>query len=86
MIMKKMENDLFYNLRHLKVFRTSSKNNDTIWSYRWAGDRDAIEVYNKLTGNHMFTIDADPQLAEYICSLHNMSNKMINEVESKYAD
>lgn len=83
MIMEKMENDLFYNLRHLKTFKQSSQNQNTVWSYRWPDGED-IEVYIKPNGKTLFKLGHDPQLAEYICSLHNMSNRLIKEVESKY--
>lgn len=83
MILEKMENDLFYNLRHLKTFKDSSKNQNTVWSYRWPDGGD-IEIYIKPNGKTLFKVAGhDPQLAEYICSLHNMSNRLIKEVESK---
>mgnify|MGYP006266911799 CR=1 FL=1 len=80
---EKMENDLFYNIRHLKTFQESSGSVDTVWSYRWPDGGD-IEVYNRLTDKTMFKLGHDPQLAEYICSLHNMSCRLMKEVESKY--
>ena len=83
MIMEKMENDLFYNIRHLKTFRKSSGNEDVLWAYRWPGGGN-IQVYNKLTDRTMFTLGHDPQLAEYICSLNNMCERLLKEVESKY--
>lgn len=84
MIMEKMEENLFYNLRHLKLFKETTGNEGTVWSYRWP-DGGEIEMYNKVTGEALFKVGHDPRLAEYICSLHNMSRKMIKEVESKYA-
>lgn len=83
MIMEKMDNDLFYNLRHLKTFQDLSKNKDAVWAYRWpdAGD---IEVYDKASNKFLFNLGQDPHLVEYICSLQNMSNRLIKEVETKY--
>jgi hypothetical protein len=82
----KMEDDLFYQLRHLKTFRDSSGAKDNVWSYRWP-DGGEIEVYEKYGYNKvLFKLGHDPQLAEYICSLHNMSRKLLKEVESKYAN
>ena len=83
MMFEKMESDLFYNLRHLKTFKELTKNNDTVWSYRWPDGGD-IEMYDRLTGEVLFKVGHNPQLAEYICCLHNMSNRAIKEIESKY--
>lgn len=81
MIFEKMEDDLFYNLRHLKTFKDLSQNNNTVWRIRWEDGKE-IEVYNTTT-NMLFNVP-DIHLAEYICSLHNTSKQMIKEVESKY--
>jgi hypothetical protein len=83
MIMDKIEDDLFYNLRHLKIFKSSTNNNDNVWAYRWPEGGD-IEMYDKKTDETLFKVGHDPRLAEYICCLHNMSKKLIKEVESKY--
>lgn len=83
MIMEKMDENLFYNLRHIKTFKGITNNDGSVWRYRWPDGRD-IEVYNNKTNEILFYLGHDPQLAEYICSLHNMSHKLINEVESKY--
>ena len=81
MIFEKMEDDLFYNLRHIKTFKKLSNNDDSVWRIRWEDGRE-IEVYNTIT-NVSFNVP-DIHLAEYICTLHNTSNMMIKEVESKY--
>ena len=81
MIFEKMEDDLFYNLRHIKTFKKLSNNEDSVWRIRWEDGRE-IEVYNTIT-NVSFNVP-DIHLAEYICTLHNTSNMMIKEVESKY--
>jgi hypothetical protein len=78
-----MDSELFQNLRHLKDFKSLTKNENTYWCYRWPNGKD-IEVYDLHTKKTMFTLGHDPHLAQYICDLQNMSNKMIEEVESKY--
>lgn len=83
MIMHKMQDDLFYNLRHLKDFKKNSNSTNTVWNYRWPDGKD-IEMFDKETGKVLFTVGGDLILAEYICSLHNMSLLLIKEVESKY--
>ena len=83
MIMEKMNENLFYNLRHLKQFRKITNNDAIVWAYRWP-DNGQIEVYNKKTDKTLFLFGHDVQLAEYVCCLHNMSNRLIKEVESKY--
>ena len=83
MKMEIANSDLFYNLRHLKVFRERTKNDGNVWSYRWP-DGDEIEMFDKLTDKPLFKMGHDVHLAEYICSLHNMSARLIKEVESKY--
>ena len=80
----KMEDDLFYRLRHLKTFQESSGSVDNVWGYRWPDGGD-IEVYERLGKERiLFKLGHDPQLAEYICSLHNMSRTLVKEVETKY--
>jgi len=82
----KMEDDLFYRIRHLKTFQESSGSVDNVWSYRWPDGGD-IEVYERFGKERMlFKLGHDPQLAEYICSLHNMSSKLVKEVETKYGN
>lgn len=81
--LQKMEENLFYNIRHLKTFKEITKNEAIVWGYRWP-DGKPIEVFNKHNNELLFTLGHDIQLAEYICSLHNMSNKLVKEVESKY--
>ena len=81
MIFEKMEDDLFYNLRHIKTFKKLSNNDDSVWRIRWEDGRE-IEVYNTIN-NVSFNVP-DIHLAEYICTLHNTSKMMIKEVESKY--
>jgi len=81
MIFEKMEEDLFYNLRHLKTFKQLSNNEGSVWRIRWEDGKE-IEVYNTKT-NMSFNVP-DIHLAEYICTLHNTSYLMIKEVESKY--
>ena len=83
MIMEKMNENLFYNLRHLKQFKKLTNNDAIVWAYRWP-DNGQIEVYNKKTEKTLFLFGHDVQLAEYVCCLHNMSNRLIKEVESKY--
>jgi hypothetical protein len=78
-----MENELFYNIRHLKTFKDITKNSKTVWAYRYPNNRQ-IEVYDKNTGNILFMFGHDLQFAEYVCTLHNMSGRLIKEVESKY--
>ena len=80
----RMENDkpdLFYNLRHLKMFQERTKMNKTKWFCSW--DNNDIQIYDR-NNNLVCRLD-DIVMAEYICSLHNMSNLMIKEVEQKYA-
>lgn len=83
MIMEKMSDNLFYNLRHLKTFKRLSNNENNVWAYRWPDGKE-IEVYDKKTKQTLFTVGGDVHFAEYLCSLHNASNILIKEVESKY--
>jgi len=83
MRMEKADADFFYNFRHLKQFKKMVKQNDTVWSFQWH-DGNEIEIINKLTGDVLFKCGHNPHFAEYVCSLHNMSSRMIKEVESKY--
>jgi len=83
MIMEKADSSLFYNFRHLKNFKAMTKNVGTIWSYRWP-EGDEIEMFDKLSGKTLFKCGHNPHFAEYLCSLHNMSDRLIKEVESKY--
>jgi hypothetical protein len=78
----KMENDLFYMMRHLKTFKTLTNNDDSVWLYRWPNGS-SIEIYNKKTNEILCTVES-PHIAEYIVSLHNSSNNLVKEVESKY--
>lgn len=75
--------DLFYNLRHLKTFKENTKQKSTVWSFRWPVGEDIV-IFDKVTGKTLFTVGHDPHFAEYLVSLHNMSERLIKEVESKY--
>lgn len=81
MRMEKANSNLFYNLRHLKMFKERTKMQKAIWFVRWDDGKNII-VYDG-DNNTICELD-DIVMAEYICSLHNMSNLMIKEVESKY--
>jgi hypothetical protein len=82
MIMEKANKDLFYNLRHLKMFKNRTKMQTARWFIRWNdGEKIIIHDENNTT---ICELD-DIVMAEYICSLHNMSDMMIKEVDSKYA-
>jgi len=83
MIMEKANSNLFYNLRHLKMFKERTKMQSSRWFIHW-GDGDNIKIHDE-KNKTICELD-DIVMAEYICSLHNMSNLMIKEVESKYAD
>ena len=83
MIMEKANADLFYNLRHLKMFKERTKMQKNRWFVRW---EDAKEIVIYDDENRTICELDDIVMAEYICSLHNMSNLMIKEVEQKYAD
>lgn len=78
-----MDNELFQNIRHMKDFKYMSKNENTVWKYRWPNGKN-IELYDARTKETLFTLGHDAHLAQYICDLHNMSDKLIDEVESKY--
>ena len=78
--MEKANPDLFYNLRHLKVFQDRTNSNKTKWFCSW--DKDDIQIYTK--NNELVCRMDNILMAEYICSLHNMSQRLIEEVESKY--
>jgi len=80
--MEAANSDLFYNLRHLKQFQERTNSNKTKWFCSW-DNKNILICDNK--DNVICKLD-DIVLAEYITSLHNMSNLMIKEVESKYAD
>jgi hypothetical protein len=78
---EKMNPELFYNLRHLKLFQERTKSNKTKWFCSW--DHENILIYDNQ--NNMICKLDDIVLAEYITSLHNMSIRLIREVEEKYA-
>ena len=80
--MEKANPDLFYNLRHLKVFQDRTNSNKTKWFCSW--DDNDIQIYTK--NNELVCRMDNILMAEYICSLHNMSQRLIEEVESKYVD
>ena len=82
MIMEKANSNLFYNLRHLKMFKERTKMQKARWFITW-DDGENIKIHDE-QNNTICELD-DIVMAEYICSLHNMSNLMIKEVESKYA-
>ena len=83
MEMEKKNPSLFYNLRHLKMFRDMTGNdNGGIWSIIWKDGSEPM-IYNDLDKSISFYVP-DIHLAEYIVSLHNMSERMIKELESKY--
>jgi len=81
MRMEKENSDLFYNLRHLKQFQERTKSDKTKWFCSW--DHENILIYDNK--NNMICKLDDIVLAEYITSLHNMSIRIIREVEEKYA-
>jgi hypothetical protein len=72
--------NMFYNLRHLKQFQERTNSDKTKWFCSW--DKENIIIYDN-KNNIICKLD-DIVLAEYITSLHNMSIRMIKEVESKY--
>lgn len=80
-----METELFNNLRHLKDFKKIiSKNKHDVWRAHWP---DGGEIEIQRAGDLVCSIpNHDIQLATYICALHNMSNRLIKEVEEKYVD
>ena len=83
MIMEKANADLFCNLRHLKMFKERVKMEKARWFITW-NDASRIKVHD---GNNNIICELDDiVMAEYICSLHNMSGMLIKEVEQKYAD
>ena len=82
MIMEKANSNLFYNLRHLKIFKERTNMQKARWFITW-DDGKNIRVHDEMN-NTICELD-NIVMAEYICSLHNMSNLMIKEVESKYA-
>jgi hypothetical protein len=83
MIMEKANADLFYNLRHLKMFKERTKMEKSRWFITW-DDGDRIIIHDE---RKQVICDLDDILmAEYICSLHNMSFMLIKEVEDKYAE
>lgn len=81
MRMEKANAGLFYNLRHLKMFKERVKMQKSRWFITWDnGDKIIIHDERKQV---ICDLD-DFVMAEYICSLHNMSFMLIKEVESKY--
>ena len=79
----KMENDLFYMMRHLKTFKKLTHNdNGGIWCIKWNDGEDPM-IYDDKDVSIKFHVP-DIQLAEYIVSLHNYSNVLVKEVELKY--
>ena len=81
MRMEKANPDLFYAIRHLRMFQERAKMDKTKWFCSW--DKDDIQIYDK-KDNLICRLD-DIVMAEYISSLHNMSARLIKEVEEKYA-
>jgi hypothetical protein len=81
MIMEKANSDLFYNLRHLKMFKERTKMQKNRWFIRWDDGKNVV-IYDN--DNKTICELEDIVMAEYICSLHNMSDRLIKEVESKY--
>ena len=81
MIMEKANSNLFYNLRHLKMFKERTKMQSARWFITW-DDGDRIIVHDDR--KHVICELDDIVMAEYICSLHNMSFMLIKEVEQKY--
>lgn len=80
---EKIDENLFYRMRHIKTFRDLTRNDKTIWMIRWV-DGGNVQVYDKFSEKVLFDLGHDIHLAEYICALHNMSGKMIKEIETKY--
>jgi hypothetical protein len=81
MIMEKANSNLFYNLRHLKMFKERTKMEKSRWFITW-DDADKIIIHDE---RKQVICDLDDiVIAEYICSLHNMSFMLIKEVEQKY--
>jgi hypothetical protein len=78
------DTEMFYNIRHLKDFQKLAKSDAVVWCYRWPDNSD-IEMYNKKTGETLFTVGQSLHMAEYICSMHNLSTKLIKEVEIQHA-
>jgi hypothetical protein len=72
--------NMFYNLRHLKQFQERTNSDKTKWFCSW--DNENILIYDN-KNNIICKLD-DIVLAEYIISLHNMSIRLIKEVEQKY--
>jgi hypothetical protein len=77
---EKADPNLFYNIRHLKQFQERTNSNKTKWFCSW--DNENILICDNKS-NVICKLD-DIVLAEYITSLHNMSIRMIKEVEQKY--
>jgi hypothetical protein len=81
--MTKMSDDLYYQIRHLKTFRSLTGNdNGGIFCVRWKNGEDP-EVFNDRDESINLKID-DIHMAEYIASLNNFVMNLIKEVESKY--
>ena len=81
MRMEKANPNLFYNLRHLKMFKGRVKMEKSRWFITW-DDGDRIIIHDE---RKQVICDLDDiVMAEYICSLHNMSFMLIKEVEQKY--
>lgn len=79
----KMKDELYYTLRHLKTFKDISNNyNGGIWCIKWNNGENPM-IYNDRNESIKFYVD-NIHLAEYIVSLHNYSEILIKEVESKY--
>jgi hypothetical protein len=79
----KMDHKTFCDIRHLKDFKKLSNNQQNFWAFRWPTEKD-IEMFDIHTKQTLFTVGHDVHLAQYICDLHNMSNRLIEEIESKY--
>lgn len=80
----KMENELYYDIRHLKDFKEmTGKGKVNEWRVVWKNG----EEVKICRGNDVVCSvpNHDVQLATYICSLHNMSANLVKEVEEKYA-
>lgn len=81
-----MKNNLYYDIRDLKVFSSLSKGikDNRVWSIGDNWDGNSISIIDNKTKEKLFTIDCDIHTATYICMLNNRLLDLISEVEEKY--
>ena len=78
--MIKPDTKLFYDVRHLKDFQKLSGNKDRYWCLQNNWDGNDLWICDVKTKERLFCINGDLHLGQYLCDLHNMVDRLIEEV------